>query len=343
MHDGMFIFDNAIHAYDNSSINVLESDRAAADHFTVGPGSVGQTLAVFPQLDRSGRLESDPDFGHKRLGVDEALKLLFEDSDTDMAMAQTVPIKDFWKDFLYPLQLNYELKQAAPDRILFCGAVDPTTMTTKECLASMEHQVRELGATSFKFYQSGADEQHWMADDREVAYPIFEKALELGVTCLQFHKGFAFSQQIMGPWLRCEDLQRPARDFPEATFVIHHLGWPYEDASIQIASRFPNMVMSYAGLIQFYPLMPDLTLHALGKALLFLGPDRVLYGSEGFVWPNVQSTIEMFNEMQFSDEMQDRWGYPEITRDIREKLFGRNFARIMGVDIDAKSKLLGVS
>jgi predicted TIM-barrel fold metal-dependent hydrolase len=339
----MFIFDNAVHAYDNTSTNVFDANKEEADYFTIGPGSVGKMIAELPALDATGRLWSDPDFARKRLGIDEALKLLFQDSETDMAMAQTVPISDFWKDFVYPLQMQYELKEAAPDRIVFVGAVDPNTMSPAECVREVERQVRDLGATSIKFYQASAFDKWWSADDREVVYPIFEKCLELGVRCVQFHKGFAFSQQLMSPAMRSLDLQRPARDFPELQFIVHHMGWPYEDETIQVVSRFPNISLSMAALIQFYAIAPKMAQHILGKALLWLGPQRVLYGSEGFVWPNFQSIIELFDEMEMPEQLQEDYGYPAITREMKELMYGGNLARIMGIDIEAKKAELAAN
>jgi hypothetical protein len=260
-----------------------------------------------------------------------------------MAMAQTVPISDFWKDFVYPLQMQYELKEAAPDRIVFVGAVDPNTMSPAECVREVDRQVRDLGATSIKFYQASAFDKWWSADDREVVYPIFEKCLELGVRCVQFHKGFAFSQQLMSPAMRSLDLQRPARDFPELQFIVHHMGWPYEDETIQVVSRFPNISLSMAALIQFHAIAPKMALHILGKALLWLGPQRVLYGSEGFVWPNFQSIIELFDEMEMPEQLQEDYGYPAITREMKELMYGGNLARIMGIDIEAKKAELAAN
>ncbi len=49
----------------------------------------------------------------------------------------------------------------------------------------MERQVKEYGAKAFKFYNVRYDYGEpfpWRMDDPRVAYPVFEKALELGIT-----------------------------------------------------------------------------------------------------------------------------------------------------------------
>jgi hypothetical protein len=40
------------------------------------------------------------------------------------------------------------------------------------------------------------------------------------------------------------------------------------------------------------------------------------------------------------DELQDRYGYPGLTPAIKEKIFGRNFAEALGIDLDAKMEEL---
>ena len=64
-------------------------------------------------------------------------------------------------------------------------------------------------------------DESWRCDDRELAYPLYERCLELGVTVLQFHKGIPFGLMNVED-LRPNDLQRPARDFPEIVRLQQH-------------------------------------------------------------------------------------------------------------------------
>jgi hypothetical protein len=41
-------------------------------------------------------------------------------------------------------------------------------------------------------------------------------------------------------------------------------------------------------------------------------------------------------EMEMPEDLRDGFGYPEITREDRENILGLNFARLLGVDVDAK-------
>ena len=170
MHDGMFVFDNVVHMYDNSSANVIDAEMANL-RFT------DSLYAISAALSDGKAFTPDPRFRDSQLDVADALRMLFEESDTDMVMAQAIPVMTYWRDGYFPIARNYALKEAAPDRVLFCGAVDPNSMSTAQARREMERQVRDLGACSFKFYQSGAEGETWAADDREVAYPLYELSL----------------------------------------------------------------------------------------------------------------------------------------------------------------------
>lgn len=331
MREGMFIFDNAVHAYNNTAENIPEEKMDQAHGFTA---ALGAGVGYMTSLDVKNRfLGYSDNWVAGKMELDDAKRILFEESQTDLAMAQCVPVGGYWKDFLMPMRHNYALKEACPDRIVFCGAVDPNFMDVKNCLESIEWQVRELDAKSMKFYQCGPTNQTWDASDPKKAYPMYEKCLELGVKCVQFHKGFAFHHQHDGPWMHMMDLQQAALDFPDLNFLIHHVGYPHEDEAINIIGRFENMSVSMAGVLQFYGFAPLMALHMLGKCLLWIGVDRIVYGSEAFVWPNIQGTIDIFAEMQITEELQRDWGYPPISPEDREKMFGLNLARILDYDL----------
>ena len=47
-------------------------------------------------------------------------------------------------------------------------------------------------------------------------------------------------------------------------------------------------------------------------------------------------------ECEMPDDLREGYGYPEITREDRENILGKNFARLMGVDIEDKKRELGL-
>jgi len=327
MNDGYFIFDNVVHMYDNRPANVtndLGKRNIEAFHRTFG--KAGHSLY---RVDEKLSLETD-----------EALRYLFVHSDTDMAMAQTVPLFGLWEDGFAPARLQWELKEACPERVVFCGGVDPIYQGIRGAVREMERQAEEWGAVSFKFYKAHGPRLAWRVDDRDIAYPLWEKARELGITHVQFHCGLPFGHERVED-LRSNDIQAAAADFPELVFVIHHLGLPYFDETVNIASRFENVWLSLSSIVfNTWAVSPWDTYTRLGTVLRSVGHKRVLWGSEAFIWPDVQPLIELFAGMQMPEELQDRYGFPEITVEAKRDIFGLNQARLLGLDVEAKLRKL---
>ncbi|WP_129785545.1 amidohydrolase family protein [Promicromonospora panici] len=326
MKDGMFVFDCVVHTQDFTDRQIL-------------PGTDGRNVAAhranqheFNKLMASkGGPADKPDF-YDPVDPEWANVQLFEKSDTDLAMVQTVPLFGPWKDSLGPAQLCHDLTLVNPERLIFCGGVDPSWQGLDLALDEMERQVHEWGAKSFKFYTYQDRDHHWAADDREVAYPLYEKAIELGIKMVQFHKGYPLGMHPVEAF-KPNDLQMAAYDFPELNFGIHHMGDPYVDETISIVGRFPNMHLMLPLWFNQYFLQPYPMLHRIGQALLFVGADRLAYGSEGFIWPDIQAYIEMWANLEMPEELQERYGYPALTREIKEKVFGLSFARALGHEI----------
>jgi len=76
--------------------------------------------------------------------------------------------------------------------------------------------------------------------------------------------------------------------------------------------------------------------HLIGKLLKYVGEDNVLWGSECIWFASPQPQIEAFRAFQIPEELRDLYGYPELTPQIKAKIFGLNAARLYGVDPDVK-------
>jgi hypothetical protein len=143
--------------------------------------------------------------------------------------------------------------------------------------------------------------------------------------------------------LRSLDIQRAAKDFPQLTFGLHHLGDPYLDETFAVASRHENVVLVLPLWFNLYMIQPRRMTEVLGKALFEIGADRLLYGSEAFIWPRVQTYIDAFAELEMPQDLQEGWGYPDLTREMKEKIFGLNLARILNIDVESKKLALSDS
>jgi predicted TIM-barrel fold metal-dependent hydrolase len=143
----------------------------------------------------------------RRWTVEELDAMVFVDAPTDMAMVQVVPVFDWFKNTFAPVLTQYKMARRYPDRVLFCGGVDPLWQGVDAALEQLDWQVKELGACSIKLQRPRR--ATWSCDDRELAYPLYERCLELGVDVVQFHKGIPFGLTDVEA-MRPNDLQRPA-------------------------------------------------------------------------------------------------------------------------------------
>jgi predicted TIM-barrel fold metal-dependent hydrolase len=325
MIDGIFIFDNVIHAYDMSEANLrtdVIGSREAREHM-LKRGMDGRLPVYSDSIDFK-----------RSWSVDDMYDVVFVQAPTDMAMAQVVPIFDWYKDFFAPVHAQYAMAQRYPERVLFCGGVDPLLRGLDDALEQLEHQIVDLGARSIKLYNAHLPDS-WRCDDESLAYPLYQRCLDLGVNTIQFHKGVPFGLQNVEA-LRPNDLQAPARDFPELNFIIHHLAMPYFDETVDIASRFPNVYLALSGNINHFIIAPRLVQEQLGRLLQVVGANKLLWGSEAALAGPPGPYLRAFMDLEIPEDLRSGYGYPNITRADKELILGLNFGRMMGVDVEAK-------
>jgi hypothetical protein len=128
--------------------------------------------------------------------VDDIDEMVYRNSSTDMLCAMPLPLTDLFRDGLSPWEECAELASRRPDRTMFWGSVNP--LEGRRALDLMERQVGEFGAKAFKFYNVRYDYGRpfpWRMDDPQVAFPVFEKAQELGVNLIGVHKGVPLGPQ----------------------------------------------------------------------------------------------------------------------------------------------------
>lgn len=329
MIDDIFVFDNVIHVYDLSEDNL--ADAPAARNGRDSMLAIGGALR-WPGFEAGG-MRFD-----KRWTPEEMYDLVFVQAPTDMAMAQVVPIFEWFDDYFAPVAAQHAMAVAYPDRVLFCGGVDPLHRGLDDALDQIDHQIRELGACSMKFY-NGHEQHSWRCDDEAIAYPMYERCRDLGVSTIQFHKGTPFGLQPLEA-LSPLDLQRPARDFPDLNFIIHHLAFPYFEEAVSLAARFPNIYLALSGSLNLAVIAPRLVQEQVGRLLAEVGVHKLLWGSEAALAGSPAPYLRAFMDLEIPTDLRDGYGYPQITRYDKERILGRNFAELMGIDIDARGREL---
>jgi uncharacterized protein len=273
--------------------------------------------------------------------VDEIDEMVYRNSSTDMLCAMPLPLTDLFRDGLSPWEECAELAARRPDRTMFWGSVNP--LEGRRALDLMERQVGEFGAKAFKFYNVRYDYGRpfpWRMDDPQVAFPVFEKAQELGVNLIGVHKGVPLGPQPIEA-TQTWDMDGAAANFPDLNFVIFHVGLPFIDEVCWQLIRHPNLYASIAATINFIVRAPRQFAEVLGKLLWWCGEDKIIYGSEAPIW-QPQWALEAFWDFQLPQDLVEGYGYPQLTEQAKRKILGENLLRLHGMDVEAtRARLRG--
>jgi hypothetical protein len=266
--------------------------------------------------------------------VDEIDEMVYGQSTTDMLCAMPLPLTDLFRDGLSPWEECAELASRRPDRTMFWGSVNP--LEGRRALDLMERQVGEFGAKAFKFYNVRYDYGRpfpWRMDDPQVAFPVFEKAQELGVNLIGVHKGVPLGPQPIEA-TQTWDMDGAAANFPGINFVIFHVGLPFIDETCWQLIRHPNLYASIAATINFVVRAPRQFAEIMGKLLFWCGEDKIVYGSEAPIW-QPQWALDAFWDFELPQDLVEGYGYPQLTEQAKRKILGENLLRLHGLDVEA--------
>jgi uncharacterized protein len=324
MRDGNVIFDLVVHVH-----NLLRENLD-----TPGGRIARPTVYHHQQIYKRGIEELPPyEEFFSRPPDSRAVydKIFSPGSQIDYAMVQAVPLFDLMAES--PERNIARVREMAlldPDRVIFCGATDPVLRGLTGALRDIETQITTMNARSMKFYTAHAFGNSWRMDDRKLAYPMFERMLELGVTLAQVHKG---DPQAVEPLVALDpcDVHEAALDFPEMNFIVHHLAFPFEEAAIDLAARLPNVYVAMSTWINLIHVAPVETAMRLGKALVWAGADKVIWGSETPIWPRTQTLLDLSWDFQIPEDLQRGWGFPAITDADRKRMFGATLLELLGM------------
>jgi uncharacterized protein len=265
--------------------------------------------------------------------VDDIDEMVYEHSSTDMLCAMPLPLTDLFRDGLSPWEECAELAARRPDRTVFWGSVNP--LEGRRALDLMERQVGEFGAKAFKFYNVRYDfgaPFPWRMDDPRVAFPVFEKAQELGVNLIGVHKGVPLGPQPIEA-TQTWDMDGAAANFPDINFVIFHVGLPFIDEVCWQLVRHPNLYASIAATVNFVGRAPRQFAEVLGKLLFWCGEDKIVYGSEAPIW-QPQWALDAFWNFELPQDLVEGYGYPQLTEQAKRKILGENLLRLHGMDVE---------
>jgi len=245
-----FVFDCVCHIFNFDPSNALGPPGQLFD----------EHLYAFHQLlTREGDTILPREEFMREWSVDEIYDMVIESSDTDMIVAQPLPLTDMFADGLSSWEKCADMAARHPDRAVFWGSINP--LEGKKALDLMTRQVEDHGAKAFKLYNVRYDYGQpfpWRMDDPRIAFPVFERAQELGIDLIGVHKGVPLGPQHI-EHSQTWDMDGAAENFPDINFVIYHVGLPFLDETCWQLIRFPNLYASLAATINFVVRAPRRT------------------------------------------------------------------------------------
>jgi predicted TIM-barrel fold metal-dependent hydrolase len=308
-------------------------------------GGFEGALAMFPQ---SGCGEMD---FVDCFDADHYIRELFVNSDTSVAVLSQVPA--------VPGNNPLETDEAAATREIVNRLADSKRLVIHGIVLPDQGQAQLDGMQALKEEQEIAawkvytQFNSWRLDDEAIGIPFIEKARELDVKLICAHKGlslFGLDPATTTP----EDIGVVAPRYPDVNFLVYHSGYersveegPYDPTSLQGVDTLVKAVLDngigkqgnvYAELGSTWRLLmtaPTQAAHVLGKLLVNLGEDRILWGTDSIWYGSPQDQINAFRTFQIPQSMQDEYGYPALTDEIRAKILGLNAAGVYGIDVDA--------
>jgi predicted TIM-barrel fold metal-dependent hydrolase len=326
------VFDGVAHVFNFEKKNAL---GPAGEMF------INHLYAFHNVLTPEGQTLLPPEEFLRQWTVDDIDEMVYGNSSTDLLCAMPLPLTDLFRDGLSPWEECAELAARNPDRTVFWGSVNP--LEGRHALDLMERQVGEFGAKAFKFYNVRYDFGQpfpWRMDDPRVAFPVFEKAQELGVNLIGVHKGLPLGPQPIEA-TQTWDMDGAAANFPDINFVIFHVGLPFIDETCWQLIRHPNLYASIAATINLIARAPRQFAEILGKLLFWAGEDKIVYGSEAPIF-QPQWALDAFWNFELPQDLVEGYLYPQLTEQAKRKILGENLLRLHGMDVEeTRARLRG--
>jgi hypothetical protein len=62
-----------------------------------------------------------------------------------------------------------------------------------------------------------------------------------------------------------------------------------------------------------------------------VSPDKIVCGLD-LAFDDMPRVVDWLRNLQMPEELQEKWGYPEITEEMRAKFLGLNLAKLAKID-----------
>ena len=324
--------------------------------YEMNPAAQGDTFwQRFPQQYCG---EDDP---RVCFSIDHFVQEMFLKSDTTMLVVSSLPI--FPESSPLTPQVMDETRRVVEglcrdERVLLHAQALPNVGPLGANLEAMEDVARRYDVAAWKTFTHfpdvfGDPGNAWWLDDHDPALPqvgerFLRKASELGINTICTHKGLSGGSPYSSP----RDIGPAARKHPDMNFVVYHSGYesgqaegPYTRATANVGINRLITSMRRAGIrpnqnvyaelgTTWWNVMryPEQAAHVLGKLLKHVGEDNVVWGTDCLFYGSPQDQIQALRAFHITEEFQQRYGYPALTKEIKNKILGVNGARLYDVE-----------
>ena len=211
-----------------------------------------------------------------------------------------------------------------PEMFIGFASVNPVYKGPDAAAAELDRAVTELGLSGVKLYPMY---QHWSPADRDLAFPIFAKAVELGIPVMVHQAGSTRIDASLA-YARPALLDDAGREFRDLRLIIAHCGIPWWEEAIHLLSKHPNFVTEISYLVA--SLTPrELFLFFAGCAERFVPLDKIMFGSDypGFLY----DPVVLRDKVLAVNEQADIVGMDPISQEALDGIMGNYAAEYLGI------------
>ena len=321
----IFIIDGHIHNWDASKAN---QKNVHGEQF------IKSFYAYHSFLSPKEKVWSMEKF--EQYGAEQLYRDLFVDGYDDMAIFQPTYLTDFYNKGFNTTEQNSKLKEAYPNRFIVNGAFDPRDGA--EGLDKLDEKAETYGLKGVKLYTAewkGASRGYKLTDEWCMKY--LERCEKLGIKNIHVHKGPTILPLDKDAF-DVHDVDHVATDFQNLNFIVEHCGLPRLDDFCWIATQETNVYGGLAVAMPFIRKQPKYFAHVISQLLMFIGPDKLLYGSDYGIW-TPDWIVEDFMAFELPEDIAKETG---VVLDLaaKKQILGLNAARLYGIDVEVQKLLL---
>jgi predicted TIM-barrel fold metal-dependent hydrolase len=253
---------------------------------------------------------------------------LFVRGYDDMAIFQPTYLKEFYKNGFNTTEQNASLARIYTERFIVNGAFDPRDGDLGlEALDALAAEYKLKGVKLYTAEWHGDSKGYKLSDPW--AYRYLERCEQLGIRNIHVHKGPTI-RPLNKDAFDVHDVDDAATAFPNLNFIVEHVGLPRVDDFCWIAKQDKNVYGGLAVAAAFVALRPGYFGQIMAELLYWLGPDRLLFGSDYAIY-QPKWVIEAFVKYEMPQALLDEYQI-SFGLDEKRKILGLNAAGLYGID-----------